>query len=73
MAIIPSYPLNNVMRSYSCEGKDNVQICVSYIVEECACQCALGEGTLGPQLVNQHPPAHHPFDACYNQLWMNLN
>ncbi len=23
--------------------------------------------------VNQHSPAHHPLDACYYSVWMNLN
>jgi hypothetical protein len=23
--------------------------------------------------VTASEPAHHPLDACYNQLWMNLN
>jgi hypothetical protein len=30
-------------------------------------------GWLFEVTVNQHPPAHHPLDAGYYQLWMNLN
>jgi hypothetical protein len=30
-------------------------------------------GWLFEAMVNQHPPAHHPLDACYYYLWMNVN